>query len=283
VKVLSEGSDLKGGVNPFVPGGSGEADIRAPLYGGSSIFSLSPYSLIFLMFVLVKSCEKKNYGIIITNISLLIISAYILFETGSRTAFFITIFMTIVILFLELKIKKYVVLLSTLFVLVFLILLQNKLDDSRMFRNITDPFSISSMQARLPIYNAAWNCFVDKPVLGYGFTNFGSCYASQKKHMEKKYSLVIDKIPDAHNFLLQFLAETGLLGFFIIMYIFIKGCYFSFKNFKVAFYILIAMFLFFMINMNMYLRELSTIFFLMIGFSFFYRTQLVASSTDSKY
>lgn len=239
--------------------------------------------VIFLMYVLVKSCEKKNYRIVTANVFLIIISAYILFETGSRTAFFVTIFMTIVILFLELRIKKYLILLSTLFVLVFLILLQNKLDDSRIFHNITDPFSISSMQARLPIYNAAWNCFVERPILGYGFTNFGSCYASQKNHMEQKYTLVLDKIPDAHNFILQFLAETGLLGFFIIMYIFIKGCYLSFKHFRVAFYVLIAMFLFFMINMNLYLRELSTIFFLMIGLSFFYRTQPMFSGGDSTY
>lgn len=229
--------------------------------------------IIFLIYVLVKSCEKKNNRTIIANICLVIISAYILFETGSRTAFFVTIFMMVVILFLELRIKKHLILLSTLFIIIFLVFLQNKLDNSRIFHSITDPLSISSMQARLPIYNAAWNCFIEKPVLGYGFTNFGSCYAFQKDQMEQKYSLVIDKIPDAHNFLLQFLAETGLLGFFVIMYIFIRGCFLSFKNFRIAFYILITMFLFFMINMNMYLRELSTIFFLIIGWVFFYRSQ----------
>lgn len=239
--------------------------------------------IIFLIYVLVKSFEKKNYRIVTVNIFLIIISAYILFETGSRTAFFVTIFMMIVILFLELRIKKYLILLPTLFVMVFLVFWQNKLDNSRIFYNITEPLSISSMQARLPIYNAAWDCFIEKPVFGYGFTNFGSCYASQKNHMEQRYTLVLDKIPDAHNFILQFLSETGFLGFMIMIYILIRGLYLSFTKFRVAFYILIAMFLYFMFNMNLYLREVSTIFFLMIGLSFFYRTQLVSSSTDSTY
>jgi len=177
--------------------------------------------------------------------------------------------MTIVILFLELRIKKYLILLSTLFVIVLLVFLQNKLDNSRIFHNITEPLSISSMQARLPIYNAAWDCFIEKPVLGYGFTNFGSCYASQKTLMKQKYSLVIDKIPDAHNFILQFLSETGFLGFMIMIYILIRGLYLSFTKFRVAFYILIAMFLYFMFNMNLYLREVSTMFFVLIGIALF--------------
>jgi len=223
--------------------------------------------IIFLTYVLVKNYDKKRYKIIIINISLIAISTYILLKTGSRTAFFMTIFITSAVLLLELNIKKYLILLFTLFFLVLLVFFQNKLNNNRIFHNITNPLSISSMQARLPIYNAGWSCFVDKPVLGYGFTNFEACFNSQRKMMLKKYKIVEKRVSDAHNLFLQFLSETGILGFLIMIYIISKGFYNSFQKFRLAFYLMVALVLYFMLNMNLYLRETSTVFFLLVGMS----------------
>lgn len=223
--------------------------------------------IIFLTFLLIKAYNNKHYFIVIANLLLIFASIPIIMETGSRTAFFITAFISVIMLFFEISNKKFSIILLTLIVVIFTATFQDKIKDSRIFENITKPMSIPSLKSRLPVFNSAWNCFKEKPLFGYGFTNFDNCFKLQRKIMVKKYEIVEKSVPHAHNLFLQFLSETGFFGFLIMMYIIFRGIYTSIRRFKLAFYLMAALLLYFMLNMNLYLREISTIFFLLVGMS----------------
>lgn len=220
---------------------------------------------IFLVFSLIKAMEVKNFYVIIFNSLLIVCSIPVIIATGSRTAFFITVFMCVLIFFMEYKNKKVsAVVLGIIFVLIFGLYF-SKAGNNRIFENIYNPFSITSFQSRLPIFNAAWECFKEKPLLGYGMTNYEECFSKHHENMIQKYKIVEETAPNAHNLFLQFLSETGILGFLPVILFMIFSLINGFKGFRPGFYILMAMCLYFLMNMNLYLRVVSTLFFIFSG------------------
>lgn len=221
--------------------------------------------IIFLVFSIVKAFETKNYYIIGLNVLLIALSVPILIETGSRTAFFITVFMCVMVLFMEYKNKKVSWVAVGVVFLIVIGLYFSKLGENRIFKNIQNPLSTSSFQSRLPIFNVAWECFKEKPFLGYGFTNYKTCFSKHRQDMTKKYKIVEETVPHAHNIFLQLLSETGILGFLTIILFIIFTLINGFKKFRLGFYVLLAISFYFSMDMTLYLRVISMLFFIFSG------------------
>ena len=73
------------------------------------------------------------------------------------------------------------------------------------------------------MWKSAWNMFLDHPVLGVGIGNYGAQYKNiyilpDAKEREQNHS---------HSSFMQYLAETGLVGFsaFLIMFLYLLRHY----------------------------------------------------------
>jgi O-antigen ligase len=62
---------------------------------------------------------------------------------------------------------------------------------------------------RLLLWDTAWNLFVHSPIIGVGWGNFTEIYGSYLS----SFSWIPPGVFEVHNIYLQFLAETGLVGF----------------------------------------------------------------------
>ena len=90
------------------------------------------------------------------------------------------------------------------------------------FYSITD-LNYQNNSERVLMWKSAWNMFLDHPVLGVGIGNYGAQY-------QKIYILPDAKEPEqnhSHNSFMQYLAETGLIGFsaFLIMFLYLLRHY----------------------------------------------------------
>jgi O-antigen ligase len=188
---------------------------------GSFLARLFP--LFFALFLIKK--KKKYEKFLIATIFIFL--DVLIFLTGERAAFFLlnlsTIF--IIILITEYKIFRLITFLVSL-VIIFGITMLNDGIKERMIKEPLSSFQPETFNSKnqelvgkkiftyehSKIYFAAYEMFKDKPILGHGPKLF--------RIVCKDYKY--DKTEDAcsthpHNFYLQLLAETGLLGFIFII------------------------------------------------------------------
>ncbi|MDQ7031903.1 MAG: O-antigen ligase family protein [Desulfonauticus sp.] len=132
--------------------------------------------------------------------------------------------------------------------------------------------SDSSFQERFPIWFAAEKCFWEKPILGNGLGSFRACY---EKHLPE-YKNLHPKMPylnttnHAHNFFLHFLAETGIVGTLFILIFFSVSVFYAVSSNRYVYlaYIIVGSIGGFMMNMNFYIREISTFLMIITGWIF---------------
>ena len=74
--------------------------------------------------------------------------------------------------------------------------------------------------ARFLLWDTAWNLFVHSPIIGVGWGNFVEIYGSHLSY----FSWIPPGAFEVHNIYLQFLAETGLVGF-TVFFLFIFGAW----------------------------------------------------------
>lgn len=90
--------------------------------------------------------------------------------------------------------------------------------------NLSDASSLS----RVFVTKVGLNCFIQKPLLGYGFDNFEVCF---QKNFDPMITNVLPKetrFDKTHNMPIEILATTGIVGF-----IFFIGIYFyGYKNIR---------------------------------------------------
>lgn len=72
---------------------------------------------------------------------------------------------------------------------------------------------------RLVLWSTAWNFFAGAPLLGIGWGNFVGLYGSYTSSMS---AWIPPNIFAVHNIYLQLLAETGLIGFSIFLWLMVK-------------------------------------------------------------
>tara|TARA_B100001057_G_scaffold500752_1_gene617581 strand:+ start:1379 stop:2641 length:1263 start_codon:yes stop_codon:yes gene_type:complete len=186
---------------------------------GSYLARLFP--LFFAIFVVRKN--KKKLEILAVSILFVLIEVLI-FLAGERTSFVLLNLSTI---FIILFITKYKFLRLTIFIISFLIIGYLVSHDDRYYsRYIKNPaesmgFHNSNIETKKyifteshdSIYKTAWKMFLDKPILGQGPRMY------RVKCNDKNFST--GKSPchtHPHNFYIQLLAETGLIGFLFLFF-----------------------------------------------------------------
>lgn len=123
-----------------------------------------------------------------------------------------------IVFLLHKEIRKYFLKVVTSFLICItaaFFLLPN-LHATRLENAMRTPFTDATFQSRLPIWEAAWNGFLEAPILGNGvrtFTVWHENYIKQyRKFLEKKYHIIESRIGNPHNFLLGLMYMYGVVG-----------------------------------------------------------------------
>lgn len=199
---------------------------------GSYIVRLTPllFALLFINF------DKKfffNYAIIFILI-ILNIAVYI---SGERTSFFLmilfdAIFLTLIRINFILKIFSVLL----IFLLIFTFSIYKKSISDRMFNQVYESvfkekkINIFSPGHQLH-YQAAFKMFQDNYIFGQGVKMFRFECSKEKYYNDNKY-VEGSCSTHPHNTYIQFLAETGLFGFFFIFLCFSYILYNLYKNYQ---------------------------------------------------
>jgi hypothetical protein len=198
---------------------------------GSYLSRLSP--LLLALFVVKK---KKNLEIFFMYFFFILLSGLI-FISGERAAFFFLILSFLFILLLVrnyLKIFLFVTLVSFILVIMFSIYSQKI-----KYRIFVDPFekalefekSANKKYFLTPshdsLFRTSFNMFKNKPIFGHGPKMFREICKNEK------YVVGISPcMTHPHNFYLQLLAETGIIGFSFLFSTFGYVLYCAYRQFK---------------------------------------------------
>jgi O-antigen ligase len=199
---------------------------------GSYIVRLTPllFALLFINF------DKKfffNYAICFILI-ILNIAVYI---SGERTSFFLmilfdAIFLTLIRINFILKIFSVLL----IFLLIFTFSIYKKSISDRMFNQVYESvfkekkINIFSPGHQLH-YQAAFKMFQDNYIFGQGVKMFRFECSKEKYYNDNKY-VEGSCSTHPHNTYIQFLAETGIFGFFFIFLCFFYILYNLYKNYQ---------------------------------------------------
>ena len=181
---------------------------------GSYLSRLFP--LLFALFLI-----KRKHKFEVYFIGLLFILVDILiFMSGERAAFFYLNLSTIFIIILIKEFQKFrlVTFIIAVVCIFFLSLNASKLTE-RMFKTPAKNMGIVKTSSAPTIFTpahdslirTAYNMFKDKPIMGHGPKMF------RVKCVDKKYAIGISPcMSHPHNFYVQLLAETGIIGFLFL-------------------------------------------------------------------
>ena len=197
---------------------------------GSYLVRLFP--LFFALFI-IKPNKKllENYF----AYSVFACSYVLIFLSGERTSFFfLNLFIIFIVVFLKWgKLIRLIILFTSIIILFFLILVDNKYYERYISTTLKQfSFNTKNYQPKYifsaqhdSIYRTAWNMFLDKPLIGHGPKMY------RIKCKEKKYAVGLSAChTHPHNFYIQLLAETGLIGFIFLLSIFVYLIYLILKH-----------------------------------------------------
>lgn len=145
------------------------------------------------------STRSKTLGII-----MLLICYVLLFQTGKRI--FIVLTLMIGLFLFAMHNKKHIfkiVVISIVALCVLFLLLNYTLIGQRLIMRAE---SLDPTRGRMGIYAQLWASFLQKPILGNGLTSTLQ---------------LLNGFQNGHNIYLQILSESGLIGFFLIIPVFI--------------------------------------------------------------
>jgi O-antigen ligase len=191
---------------------------------GSYLTRLSP--LFFALFIV---REKKNFESYFFFILLFLVSILI-FLSGERAAFFLSILSSVFIIFFisSYKYQRLLIFLISLIVIISILVKDSKFSD-RFYHSIVKDMRIENnnfskilifTQMHNSLYRTGFKMFLDQPILGHGPKLF------RKKCNNIKYSTGVYPCSNhPHNFYIQLLAETGLIGFSFLFGLFIYFIY----------------------------------------------------------
>jgi O-antigen ligase len=204
--------------------------IRNEAIIGSYLIRLLP---LLVAMLIIRINFKKNYWLI----SFFLFSILLLiFFSGSRSSFFMSILFLLFLFFYLKEIRKYLVfiIILSIIILSFLFTYNEKIRYS-VNLSLVDPintiFKVSNKQMEelkiknsiiifTPVYNShyitAYKMFSDNKLFGQG-TNMYRKICSDEKFITNEFSCTTHP----HNFYIQLLAENGIIGFAMIFLIFI--------------------------------------------------------------
>ena len=182
---------------------------------GSYLSRLFP--LLFALFLIKK---KQKYEIYFIGLLFILVDVLI-FMSGERAAFFFLNLSTVFIIILIKEYKKFRLITFTIAIIcVFILSLNSSKLNERMFKGPAEDMGIvkSSKDAVIftpqhdSLIRTAYNMFKDQPIFGHGPKMFRIICA------DERYATGITPcMTHPHNFYIQLMAETGIIGFLFLL------------------------------------------------------------------
>ena len=190
---------------------------------GSYLSRLFP--LLFALFVLKEKKQLELYSMII----LFILLSGLIYISWERAAFFLYILSYIFIIILLEKFAKLKIILSVLSLfLIVLITSYFPVVKDRMLSNSINTIKKSIFTPEHDsLIRTAYNMFLDKPIFGHGPKMFRVICKD-----EKYATGIAPCMTHPHNFYVQLLAETGIIGFSFLFSAFAYVLYCAYRQLK---------------------------------------------------
>jgi O-antigen ligase len=172
--------------------------------------------------------DKKKLELYFMILFFLLLSGLVLIS-GERAAFF---FYFLSFIFIIIFMKGYAKLRIALSVgsVIFIIIIISSFDQIKN-RMLLNPSTTITKFIFTPEHDSlirtAYNMFLDKPLVGHGPKMFRVICK------DKKYAVgIMPCMTHPHNFYVQLLAETGIIGFSFLFSVFVYVLYCSYRQFK---------------------------------------------------
>jgi len=197
-------------------------------FGDESIMGSYLSRLFPLLFALFLLKVKKQIQLYFMSILFILLSGLI-YISGERAAFFFFILSYLFIIFFLEKFFKLKIILSAFSLILILVITSSNTDvENRM---ISSPINSLKKSIFTPhhesLIKTAYNMFLDKPIFGHGPKMFRVICK------DEKYAVGISPcMTHPHNFYVQLLAETGIIGFSFLFSAFSYVTYCAYRQFK---------------------------------------------------
>jgi O-antigen ligase len=210
--------------------------IRTSSFFGDELIMGSYLSRLFpLLFALFLVKKKQKFEIYFIGFLFILVDVLI-FMSGERSAFFFLNLSTVFIIILIKKYQKFrlVTFIIAIICITVLSLNSSQLTD-RMFKGPAQNMGITNSSKQVAIftpvhdshYRTSYNMFKDQPILGHGPKMF------RVLCKDNKYAVGIQPCSShPHNFYLQLLAETGIIGFLFLFSALAYVIYTALRQFK---------------------------------------------------
>ena len=219
--------------------GMPKSGVRISSFFGDELIMGSYLSRLFpLLFALFLVKEKTKYEIYYIGLLFILVDVLI-YISAERTAFFFLNLSTIFIIILIKEYQKFrlITFLIALVLIVGLTLSSDKLANRMIKEPVKSMGLVKDSQSKnffSPLHDSlirtAFNMFKDKPIFGHGPKMFRVICKNEKYQTGIR---PCDTHP--HNFYVQLLAETGIIGFLFLFSSFCYVLYCSFKQLKSIF------------------------------------------------
>ncbi len=215
-------------------------NIRVSSFFGDELIMGSYLSRLFpLLFALFVVKEKKKLEVYLIGL-LFILVEILIFMSGERTAFF---FLNLSTLFIIVLIKKYqnfrLITFCISIICILILSFKSSSLSQRMFEGPAKNMGLIESNNERVIFTpqhdslirTAYNMFVDKPIVGHGPKMFRVLCD------EEKYAIGITPcMTHPHNFYVQLLSETGIIGFLFLVCVLGYVLYSALRQIKSIFF-----------------------------------------------
>ena len=165
------------------------------------------------------------------NSKIIIFILPLIFLSGERAAFFMSILFCLLVTPFLFTFKKFIVIILSFLILGLFIIKSNKIIYDRYINQLKYHLVIEHQNEiiyfpeHIGIFNSAYNNFLKNKIIGSGIKSFRETCKLNNSNYKKKI-LKIRPTSDfcsthPHNYYLQFLSELGLLGFIFLTFTFI--------------------------------------------------------------
>ena len=198
---------------------------------GSYVARFFPFIMSLIFFHKYKKKKEINKFFLSPFIIIIFVTVFL---SGERTAFFLLLISSFLIFLSCSDIKKHFVI--SFFVSVIIIFLISSFNPSvkkRMFDTVITQLNLLNPSERVVIfsktyeghYKIALNMFKEKPILGHGVKIF-RVYCAKPENFVSDVACTTHP----HNIYMQFLSETGIIGFLYLISFFVFITYFVIRN-----------------------------------------------------
>jgi len=188
-----------------------------PIFFGISIFYFKKKDKLFFLFILI-----------------FILSEVLIFLSGDRSSFFYINLSAIFVILLSKKLLKLrLITLSCSILILVVISLINPAAKERVFDKTLNQMSLFDDKKETHIFSlqhthhyiTSYKMFLDNKVLGVGVKNFRN-FCDDEKYKVSKWSCSTHP----HHTYVQILAETGIIGFLFLLFVFFYFCKYVIKH-----------------------------------------------------